>query len=53
MRILEEWVMQGTPNANASEAPGLYGDLSLWATLIPALVAAFTPPASSNLDQDQ
>jgi len=46
-------VMRGTPNANASEAPGFHGDLSSCATLIPALVAAFTSPASSNLNQDQ
>jgi len=45
--------MNGTPSANGSEASGLYGDLSSYATLIPALVAAFTPPASSNLNQDQ
>ena len=42
-----------TPNANACEAPGLCGGPSSCATLISALVAAFTPPAISNLNQDQ
>ena len=53
---LEEVMKMGdarTPNANACEAPGLCGGSSSCATLIPAFMAAFTPPASSNLNQDQ